>query len=1237
MDEILNSILNLPEHSIRGNKAVYHLVNGKSIQIFSALLLHIVQCCLSGSRQCVRDLLCSPGPSPLDPLKPEAKDGTPPLSPMPSKPDITSTIGLIQESIDPELLTANKLSKKIISFMLQKSGKSSKSTHDAHYKMVLDRLVEDLINVLFLPDWPVAEFMLGLFCKTMLGLLDSAKVTADTNAIKSMCLDYLGPITAKLSEPVESHLEQAPAKRLPPLTFKAMVKALDSTALTSLLKLQKTVLSWLDAGSNSEDLSNTAADFAFAQWITELITAAKGLQLSVDQSRANAVIESEIDDEMRKGALKQEAFLSHLHSCIADLGSMQPAFVMSAVSRTCSDAVIPELNNGPVNEVLSKIQGLKGMADLFLERILATSASPSVTFRSKALKALALVVAKDETVFLQESVKHCIENRMLDSSPAVRDATVELVGKYVASRPDLAVAYLPQLSARVADKGVSVRRRVIKLLKAIYLILDGEGWVDLKVDISHRLISRLNDEEAPIKDLAMTSLNELWFSPSVHGSFNASVTSLIIMKVSAAFKEFPSPVETVMKLNIQHYAKQSEAARQQFQQRCKDIIDHLVDQLMDVASTARDQAFNEVECIKTICTLTCASPELLESSKALMLLPYLKGATTASETLMAQYLLKIFRSCVRSKLKSSGAFGERLQSTLLVLINKPTLSGGGTMLQELIACFCAVVIHQTNAYDKLFNVFKTCEQRLRQEIEKLDDDSAVPTLKSLPILMYLVSTLVAYGQLDQLPAEQAGIREAFNSISQGPMHLHAYQLMFRVYHSKACRKFRIATLTCLGFLYRSFPKLMTRSESINLMDNIFDDHGNSDLQYRLLKLIVDCISEQLARSGVEDEPGTKEVDVNQLIGNVDGFADSGVASAIVQRYFPKITVLAQSTQPSIQRTAVDIISFTIKQGLTHPLECVPALVALESSGDLALSKKVFALHMLLHTQRGNLVHCRFLETMNKVFDCHSKTCEPDSFARGYLVKPTLSVVASWYSLLSEKRAWRLSFSKALIKSFSIDPQTDRIDQRNIEFQRYLAEALIALELKTEEETMVLIDSLNRSVGQSAYQTLHLLGGDPLKALLGKGQSRSEESGNGEDEFRSIRLGFNSSIVLGIGFVLRDLLKKVYGISDQKLNKFTDGIEKKGDGNKSSREKSSHRNLSVEEAVERFGTELRKKVPGLDKQAEEVERVKRQLEAFGDLVRNDCEVMDKDAPVEIIDEEEENDLNVAEGEDDMDVI
>lgn len=46
---------------------------------------------------------------------------------------------------------------------------------------------------------------------------------------------------------------------------------------------------------------------------------------------------------------------------------------------------------------------------------------------------------------------------MLDSSPSVRDAAIELVGKYVVTRRDFALEYLPKIAERI---NVSLRRLV---------------------------------------------------------------------------------------------------------------------------------------------------------------------------------------------------------------------------------------------------------------------------------------------------------------------------------------------------------------------------------------------------------------------------------------------------------------------------------------------------------------------------------------------------------------------------------------------------------------------------------------------------------------------------------------------------------------------------------------------------------------------------------------------------------
>ena len=134
---------------------------------------------------------------------------------------------------------------------------------------------------------------------------------------------------------------------------------------------------------------------------------------------------------------------------------------------------------------------------------------------------------------------------------------------------------------------------------------------------------------------------------------------------------------------------------------------------------------------------------------------------------------------------------------------------------------------------------------------------------------------------------------------------------------------------------------MTTDLSATLMDGILAS-PEDDLRARLLKIIQDfLISESQKHSAREKgllircvtaselihwslEAATKAtgntVSMDKLVGNTHDFAESGVASAIVQRYLQSILDAALAKNTHIQSSALDILSFTIKQGLAHPLQ-----------------------------------------------------------------------------------------------------------------------------------------------------------------------------------------------------------------------------------------------------------------------------------------------------------------------------
>ena len=101
--------------------------------------------------------------------------------------------------------------------------------------------------------------------------------------------------------------------------------------------------------------------------------------------------------------------------------------------------------------------------DTYLKNIIKVLMEPLIAVRSKAMKCLTQIVESDPAVLARTDMQLGVHHSFLDSSPSVREAAVDLVGKFVLSRPELIEKYYSMLSARILDTGVNVRKRVIKV------------------------------------------------------------------------------------------------------------------------------------------------------------------------------------------------------------------------------------------------------------------------------------------------------------------------------------------------------------------------------------------------------------------------------------------------------------------------------------------------------------------------------------------------------------------------------------------------------------------------------------------------------------------------------------------------------------------------------------------------------------------------------------------------------
>lgn len=137
---------------------------------------------------------------------------------------------------------------------------------------------------------------------------------------------------------------------------------------------------------------------------------------------------------------------------------------------------------------------------------------------------------------------------------------------------------------------MSVRKRVIKLLKSFYPLTDDAR----KTDIATRLVLRMLDEDDTVKDLAIKTIEELWFPPvslssAMKGRPNAPSNNTqdkaillskvaVIMGTSANFKDRQSPLEDVLhKIMADKEGNEKISLHSRYGEICEALIDGLVD------------------------------------------------------------------------------------------------------------------------------------------------------------------------------------------------------------------------------------------------------------------------------------------------------------------------------------------------------------------------------------------------------------------------------------------------------------------------------------------------------------------------------------------------------------------------------------------------------------------------------------------------------------------------------------
>jgi hypothetical protein len=154
--------------------------------------------------------------------------------------------------------------------------------------------------------------------------------------------------------------------------------------------------------------------------------------------------------------------------------------------------------------------------DSFLQRIMALLGETQPGLRARTMKSLAQIVEVDPLLMGDEHLRMAITGRFLDDAISVRQAAVDLVGRHILYRSEFVDAYYGIVLERLLDKGVSVRKSVVKILRCLLQQPHVANSVEKSTEICLKLVNRIGTitEEETIKELILDTFQELWFGVS---------------------------------------------------------------------------------------------------------------------------------------------------------------------------------------------------------------------------------------------------------------------------------------------------------------------------------------------------------------------------------------------------------------------------------------------------------------------------------------------------------------------------------------------------------------------------------------------------------------------------------------------------------------------------------------------------------------------------------------------------
>ncbi|KAL9031694.1 MAG: hypothetical protein Q9196_000289 [Gyalolechia fulgens] len=1145
-DEILTSLQKLPTKGLKARQ--FKLSDGTSIQLVSALIMRLIQTSAALAKE-PADTANTLGSKARHQTRPreESSDTEQELSSetvdgreRPGGPSDAaenrngaSASGRFAKEVNALNDHAAKDAQYVVRYFVQRAMTASKSG-DQPYRHLLDMFADDLIMVLGNPEWPAAEMLLRALMVSMMRIAEN-KSTAPA---KNMALELLGTMGSAISELVAN--------------TQSCARSLETQDSSSSGYLRQLFDDYLDGSLDSTELTNWDGPYRMVMEYLKSVdseglpTLNAQLYYLTQWARAVTLAGPSADS-------KGEYLVCQLRKRVHDRVWDPPDTADPVTKGQCRLAYALTVLN------MSFCRQFDSIFKILLDSI----TSEQTTVRTRSLKSVTQMLEKDPSLLDRaRNVKGLLIQCTADASPMVRDSTLMLIGKCIQQKPVLEQEFFKPVVSLANDPTVSVRKRSMKLLKDLFAHSTRK---EAKKIIGECLLQRTSDLDKATSELAIQILEELWFSPFwkfIGAADDFPIQTRIALKeqmdliisLAQGSDKLCSAMVSLLQILLNVNWKTAESNVKVCQKLVSTAFESIVD------SEARTDGIEQKHIVQSLTIFAKASPRLFNAEQLQYLQPYVSNLSNPDDFSLLRSVVVIFR-CVLPTVPT-------VQQSLLVEVQQALFNNvsklGRMELNEVAACLWTVNGVLKNPERLVRLVASVIKGLQKLQAKNLSDPNGKEDLRRARRYIQIAG---AFGKHCDFEGQVAEFQAALPSWKGASVSGMIVDSIGSFASHKLPLPLRVDALSGIGSICQSSPLLFNQVQISDVFQQALVE-DNPDLQNVVLSNFRDFFATQESQAASKNEinqaDGTNVANANgQLGGSMKASESDGASALIAQRFLHNILYIALASQDAAALTATEVIASINRQGLVHPKESGPALVALETSSNPAIADIAFQAHSDLHLQHESMFEREYMRAIAEAYRYQRDIVQEPL---GFRSSPFMSKLHPMFEIIKSSKG---KYQKKFISNYcsKIDFDVEKLDlagevPASLQFSRFLIENLAFFEYGRVDELLHTIGCMEKIVTDVGSGIAHSINTEVFQVRVDTILEDTAARGGGTEQTMShaavvtpdvaplrLRQLTTASIILSCLWEARTFLRRLYGLSSNQQRRENKGNGKTRDVNK----------------------------------------------------------------------------------------